>query len=60
MQYFESIDWLFQVLHRVSFDAEHDKYWEMVIVSRQHDVDPVWLALYSMVSPTAFVSVPSS
>lgn len=38
----------------MSFDAEHDKYWEMVLVGRQHDVDPVWLALYSMVSWNAF------
>lgn len=37
------------MLHRPSFEAEVDRFWEMVEAGRRYDVDPAWLALFYLV-----------
>ncbi|GAA5846110.1 hypothetical protein JCM9279_004791 [Rhodotorula babjevae] len=51
--YFDEIDWLHMVLHRQSFEAEHERAWEMLEAGRGNDIDPMWLACYFMVCALA-------
>ncbi|GAA5942915.1 hypothetical protein JCM3775_001226 [Rhodotorula graminis] len=51
--YFDEIDWLHMVLHRQSFEAEHERAWEMLEGGRGNDIDPMWLACYFMVCALA-------
>lgn len=37
------------ILHRDTFIAEHDFYWDLVATGRQLEACPIWLALYSIV-----------
>jgi len=46
------IDWLHMVLHRESFEAEHERAWDMLEAGRGNEIDPMWLACYFMVRRT--------
>ncbi|KAK4705474.1 hypothetical protein P7C70_g726, partial [Phenoliferia sp. Uapishka_3] len=48
-KYFLEFSWIHYVIHRTSFDAELDRFWEMCEANKGQDVDPIWLALYSIV-----------
>lgn len=48
-RYFEQFDWFFPVIHRETFFAELERYWQMYEAGRRHEVDPAWLALYTII-----------
>ncbi|GAA5967920.1 hypothetical protein JCM3765_001787 [Sporobolomyces pararoseus] len=48
-RYIKGFHWMFTCLHMPSFQAEHDKYWEMTEAGRREEVDPAWLAIYALV-----------
>ncbi|BGP24434.1 hypothetical protein JCM10295v2_003347 [Rhodotorula toruloides] len=48
-RYFESFDWFFPVIHRETFFAELERYWQMCEAGKRHEVDPAWLALYTII-----------
>ncbi|GAA5910772.1 Zn(II)2Cys6 transcription factor [Sporobolomyces salmoneus] len=48
-RYWNGFHWMFTCLHMPSFEAEHDKYWEMTEAGRREEVDPAWLAIYTLV-----------
>ncbi|GAA5869688.1 hypothetical protein JCM8547_005106 [Rhodosporidiobolus lusitaniae] len=48
-KYFVEVAFLHHVLHRESFEAEHDRAWEMVAAGRRDEIDPMWLSVWCMV-----------
>lgn len=49
-KYLDEINWMHNIIHRESFEAEHDYYWKMVEEGRRDEVCPIWLAVYAVVS----------
>lgn len=45
------IAWLHAVFHRETFEAEHDRAWEMIDTGRGEELDPLWLSCYFLVRP---------
>ncbi|KAG0658849.1 hypothetical protein C6P46_005595 [Rhodotorula mucilaginosa] len=48
-KYFDEIAWLHAVFHRETFEAEHDRAWEMIDSGRREEIDPLWLSCYFLV-----------
>jgi hypothetical protein len=54
-KYVVEVSFLHSVLHLPSFQAEHDRAWEMVDQGRRDEIDPLWLAVWCMVrSPLSY------
>lgn len=45
----EQIQWLHVIFHQKTFEAEHDRAWQMIEAGRWEEIDPMWLACYCMV-----------
>ncbi|GAA6042286.1 hypothetical protein JCM8097_000615 [Rhodosporidiobolus ruineniae] len=52
-KYWVEVDWLHNILHRKSFEAEHERAWEMIEAGRRDEIDPLWLAIWAMVCSLA-------
>ncbi|GAA6010723.1 hypothetical protein JCM11491_002915 [Sporobolomyces phaffii] len=48
-RYEKGFHWMFTCLHLPTLKAEHQKYWEMTEAGRRDEVDPAWLAVYTLV-----------
>ncbi|GAA5928234.1 Zn(II)2Cys6 transcription factor [Sporobolomyces koalae] len=48
-RYRHGFHWMFTCLHFPSLQAEHKKFWEMTEAGRRDEVDPAWLAIYTLV-----------
>ncbi|GAA5978176.1 hypothetical protein JCM11641_001125 [Rhodosporidiobolus odoratus] len=48
-KYFLEVAILHNVFHRPSFQAEHERAWEMIAAGRRDEIDPMWLSGYCMV-----------
>ena len=50
-KYFSEMQWDFnKVLDEDAFQAEHDKYCDLLAVGQQDSIDPLWVASFCMVS----------
>ncbi|BGO93972.1 hypothetical protein NBRC10512_005221 [Rhodotorula toruloides] len=47
-KYFQEVQWLHMIFHRGTFEAEHDRAWQMIEAGRWEEIDPMWLACYCM------------
>ncbi|KAL8276639.1 hypothetical protein RQP46_010988 [Phenoliferia psychrophenolica] len=48
-EFFTEIGWVYQVLHRPTFEAECRELWDCVATGTDSRIDPAWLSIYWMV-----------
>lgn len=44
------MEWDFRVLDPEAFPIEHERYVEMLAGGREDEIDPLWVAVFCMVS----------
>ncbi|OJJ45899.1 hypothetical protein ASPZODRAFT_133766 [Penicilliopsis zonata CBS 506.65] len=59
-QYYDTVHWRSNVLHWPSFQAELDRFWDMVQQGRHGEIDPLWLAVFYMVMALALDNRPAA